>query len=134
MGSIKKIVAGALMGLLVAGPFTAAQAGLFDWLFKKKHKAELSSEYQGPKKLDSSSKWMCHLGGGCTGGSGICCVDGMQSHFKDIKGIEKVEVDRAKGVVTITVAEGKTLNVNEIQKALGGHWKIKKIEKSGEAG
>lgn len=129
MRNAKKVLAGALMGCLLAGPLTAAHAGWFDWLFKRKQKAELSAEYKGPQKLDSSSKWMCHLGGGCTGGAGLCCIDGMRSHFEGIKGIEKIEVDREKGVVLLTIKAGESVNVKDIQKELGNHWRLKTIEK-----
>lgn len=127
MGSIKRVIAGALMGLLVAGPITAAHAGWFDWL-KRKPKTE--TEYKGPSKLDSSTKWDCSIGGGCAGGKGLCCVDGLESHFNGTKGIEKVEVDREKGAVSLTIKKGETVDVKELQKSLGGHWKIKSIQKS----
>lgn len=129
MLSGRKVIAGIVMGLLVAGPMTAAQAGLFDWLFKRKHHKTEQTQYQGPNKLDSSARWKCHVGGGCKGGKGICCVDGMQSHFKGIKGIEKVEVDRKNGTVLLTIKAGEEVNVKEIQESLGGHWTIKTVEK-----
>lgn len=129
MSNSKKVLAGALMGLLVAGPMASAQAGLFDWLFKRKKHDTAVSEYKGSGKLDSSARWKCHVGGGCTGGKGICCVDGLESHLKDIKGIEKFEVDRKGGVVLLTIKPGETVNVKELQEAFGGHWRIKTIEK-----
>lgn len=128
MADGKKILLGALAGFLLVAPLGGAQAGLFDWvhhLFGKKSKGQALSV----SKLDSSSKWTCLVGGGCAGGSGICCVDGMESHLKGVEGIEKFQVDRKTGVVTLTIKKGAEVKVEEIQKALGRHWTIKTIEK-----
>ncbi len=83
-------------------------------------------------KLDSSSSWKCRIDGRCTGDTGLCCVKGIKSHLQEMTSIEGIQVDKTKGLVTLTIKEGEEVNVKDIQKALGRHWTIKSIEKEEE--
>ena len=79
-------------------------------------------------KLDSSSKWVCHVGGACAGGKGICCASGLESHVAGIENIESVEVDREKGLMTLTIKKGREVKTAALQKAFGSHWRIKDVK------
>ena len=127
MLNVKKIGASVLLGSLLAIPFSTSQAGIFDWLFGKKKSQPVSLQVS---ELDSSSGWKCKIGGGCAGGDGICCTSGAEKRLKTMKNIEKVEVNKDTGMVTLHIKEGTKVNVEEIQKALGGHWTLKAVEKS----
>ena len=80
-------------------------------------------------ELDSSSVWVAQVGGACARGKGICCSAGLASHFKDVKNVAKSEIDESTGAVLLTIKEGKTVTVAEIQEALGKHWMIKSTER-----
>lgn len=130
MSKRNKLLASMLVGVLVAAPFSTARAGILDWvrhLFG--HKSTTETQDLKVSKLDSTGKWMCKIGGGCTGGAGICCIDGMKNHFQRVKGIEKFDVNKETGLVTLTIKKGVEVPVKEIQKALGRHWTITAIEK-----
>ncbi len=85
-------------------------------------------------KLDSSHPWEARIGGECTGGEGLCCSEGFESHLQEVENIAKFEVDEESGVVTLTIQKDKEVDVKELQEALGSHWTIKTIEKSEEKG
>jgi len=84
--------------------------------------------------LDSSSIWKAKIGGGCTGGEGLCCLKRLEGHLKEVKNIEKFETDKTSGFVTLTIKKGEEVKVKELQKALGDHWPIKSIERKEKKG
>ena len=101
--------------------------------FAEEKKTEATKTLQ-VSKLDSSSIWEAKIGGGCTGGEGLCCLERIEGHLKEVKNIEKFETDEASGFVTLTIKKGEEVNVKELQEALGSHWTIKTIEKSDDKG
>jgi len=130
MSTNKKLVVGALVALGLMVPVISVQAGLFDWLFGKKHKhaAKETTGALSIAKLDSSSKWVCHVKGACAK-EGICCASGLKSHLAGVKNVEAVEVDRETGLVTLTIKEGKRVKTSALQKAGGWHWRIKDMKR-----
>jgi len=127
MLNVKKIGASVLIGSLLVVPLSTSQAGIFDWLFGKKKSQPVNLQV---KELDSSSSWKCKIGGGCAGGDGICCPSGAEKRLKAMKNIEKVEVNKDTGMVTLYIKEGAKVKAEEIQEVLGGHWTLKAVEKA----
>ena len=133
MSTKKKLFMGVGMALGLMIPVMGAHAGLFDWLFGHKDKTTESTEALSVATLDSSSKWVCEVGGACQGGNGICCASGMKKHLKGMENIEAFEVDPATGLVTLTIKKGQEVKTSALQKAFGSHWSIKNVKPEKDA-
>ncbi len=125
MNRIRKVMLFATLALAL---------GVGSWYLAPVAQAQEAEATETPQvsKLDSSSIWKAKIGGGCSGGEGLCCLKRLEGHLKEVKNIEKFEADETGGFMTLTIKKGQEVTVKELQEALGSHWTIKTIEKSEE--